>query len=220
MITCMSFIFQEIKDKITMKYKFLTFLAFVLSTPLAFSGNYVLTINDKEYDLSLGEKERIKVGDQYLSIILNQKDNLIFKTDNFSFQHPSKYSPSKNDLGNGIYQSAMMTPLGTVVLVQEYSSIDPSGLVDLMVNEVTKEERNYGYDIKSSPDSLTLSDGAKLTGKVVVSKYKGSNIKRNIYTYGMKDSGLLIMTQIDYGLASSDEEIIKNFFDSLLITIK
>ncbi len=203
-----------------MKYKFLTLLTLALSTQLAFAGNYILTINNKQYDVALGETEKIKVGDQYLNIKVDKKDILTFRTENFSFQHKSKYSPSKTDLGDGIYQTAMVTPLGTAVMIQEYDSLDPTGLVDFMVNEVTKEEKDYGYVVKSSPDSLTLSDGTKLSGKVVVSKYSGSHIKRFFYTYGKKDAGLLFMTQIDYEMAAEDEEVINHFFESLLITMK
>ncbi len=201
-------------------YKFLVVLAFLVTTQLAFAGNYILTIDNRPYDLSLGEAERIKVGDQYFSVKIEQKNILTYKTENFSFQYSNKYSPSKSDLGGGIIQTAMITPLGTVVMVQEYQNMNPSGLIDLMINEVTKEEREYGYKIESNLHSITLSDGKELTGKVVTSKYKGSDRKRYFYTYGIKDSGLFIMTQIDYKIDSKNEEFIKKFINSFIITMK
>lgn len=203
-----------------MRYKFLVILAFLLTAQPAFAGNYVLTINNKPYELSLGEAEKVKVGDQYFTVKIAQKDILTYKSENFSFQYPSKYAPSKSDLGDGMLQTVMMTPLGNGIIIQEYLDMDPTNLLDLMVNEITKEEREYGYKIDTEPKSITLSDGVKLTGKVVTSRYKGSDIKRYFYMYGIKDAGIFIMTQMDYETDSSDNEMIEKLIDSLLITMK
>lgn len=202
-----------------MKYKYLMLISLLLTTQSAFAGNYILKINGQSYDLSLGSEEQIKVGEQLLTVQVDQKATLTYQTNNFSFQYPSKYSPSRSDLGNGIYQTALVTPLGAVVMVQEYTTMDPSALLDLMINELTKEEREYGYTIESNPSPLTLSSGIKLNGKVVTSRYKGSDIKRYLYTYGARDSGILIMTQIDYEVGLADEAVLNQFIDTLQITM-
>ena len=203
-----------------MIYKFFVLLIYSVTAQLAFAGNYLLTIDNKQYDLSLSKVMQIKVGDQYFSVKIEKKDVLTYRSENFSFNYSSKYSPSTSDLGSGISQTTMMTPLGSLILVQEYQNINPSELIDLMITQVTKEEREYGYKIESSPSSITLSYGEELTGKVVSSKYKGSDIKRYFYTYGIKDSGLLIMTQIDYEIDSNSDGVIEKFIDSLIITMK
>ncbi len=203
-----------------MIYKMLSVLLLVCMAQVSIAANYVLKIGDDSYEISLDKGIKIQVGGKYLPVKLVQKEVLTYKTDNFSFEHPRQYSPSKSDVGGGIFQTAMMTPLGSVVLVQEYLSLDPSSLVDLMVKEVTKEEREYGYRIKSSNASVTLSDGNVLKGKVVTSKYKGSDIKRFIYTYGAKDSGLLIMTQFDFETEPSAETLIADVIGSLKVTMK
>lgn len=186
---------------------------------LAVAKNYTLTIDDEQHDLSLGEVSRIKVGDRYISVKLEQKDIFIYETENFSFQHPRQYSPSKTDLGDGLFQTAMMTPRGTVVMIQEYLNLNPTQLMDLMVNEVTKEEKEYGYTIESKPTSLTLSDGKVIEGRVVTSKYKGADIERGFYMYGLKDSGLFIMTQIDYVIGENDKPFIEEFLNSLKVNM-
>lgn len=203
-----------------MKIRILVTLLFLSMAKVSFAANYILTIDKESHDVSLDKETRIKVGDNYVFVKLAQKDIFLYATDNFSFEHPSQYAPSKSDLGNGILQTAMMTPLGSVVLVQEYLNLDPSGLIDLMINEITKEEREYGYKIESSQKSITLSDGKVLNGKVVTSKYKGSDIKRVFYTYGIKDSGLFIMTQIDYEVESSGESLINEVIGSLKVTME
>jgi hypothetical protein len=168
----------------------------------------------------LDKDTKIKIGGKYVPVKLVQKDVLAFKSGNFSFEYPRQYSPSRSDLGSGIFQTAMMTPLGSLVMIQEYLNLNPSSLIDLMANELTKEEREYGYKIESSSASMTLSNGKILSGKVVTSKYKGSDIKRFIYAYGAKDSGLLIVTQVDYEVEPDAAALIAMVLESLNITMK
>lgn len=201
-------------------YKILSVLLLISIAQASTAANYILKVGDDSYEISLDKDIKIQFEGKHLPVRLMQKEVLTYKTDNFSFEYPKQYSPSKSDLGNDIFQTAMMTPLGSIVMVQEYLSLDPSSLIDLMVNEVTKEEREYGYRIESTKASVTLSDGNVLNGKVVISKYKGSDIKRLFYTYGVKDSGLFIMTQIDYKVEPSAETLITKVIDSLKITME
>ena len=196
----------------------IAFLYLVSSVALA--NNFTLTVDGVSYDISLGEDEEIKIGDKVVTAKVEQKENLFYRSNFFSFEHSKKHTPSKSTLDAGLFQTAMITPLGTLVLIQEYSSMSPSSLIDLMINEVTKEERQYGYDIKEEVSEQKLDDGTVLKGKVVFSKYKGSDIKRYLYAYGEKDSGILVMTQIDYELAEEDEMMIDRFFKTLKVTIK
>ena len=203
-----------------MKTQLFVALLLLSMTTGSFAANYILTIGSESYDLSLDEETRIKVGEDYVAVKLEQKNILLYATENFSFEHPSQYSPSKSNLGDGISQTAMMTPLGSLVLIQEYLNLDPSNLIDLMVNEITKTEREYGYQIETSDHSTTLADGKVLNGKVVTSKYKGSDIKRYFYTYSTKDSGLFIITQVDYEIDPDADSIIDRAVNSLQIEMQ
>ena len=118
-----------------MKMRILTILLFLIFTKISLAANYTLTIGEESYDVSLGKESRIKIDDRYLTIKLEKKDIFTYTTENFSFQHSMQYSPSKTDLGSDIFQTAMMTPLGTVIMVQEYLSLDPTVLMDLMVEK-------------------------------------------------------------------------------------
>ncbi|WP_444957062.1 hypothetical protein [Microbulbifer sp. ZKSA002] len=201
-------------------YKILSLVLLISMSQISVAANYELKIGDSSYEISLNEEIEISVGEKHIPIKLTQKEILTYTTDNFSFEHPRQYLPSKTDLGSGIFQTAMITPLGSAVMVQEYLNLDPTGIIDLMVNEITKEEREYGYKIESTETSVTLSDGKILNGQAVTSKYKGSDIKRFIYTYSTKDSGLLILTQVDYESEPNADIFITNIIDSLKITMK
>ena len=203
-----------------MNIRILAALLLLLASKSSFAANYQLTVDGDLHDLSLDEEVQIKVGDEYVSIKLEQKDIFVFSTDSFSFEHPSQHSPSKSDLGDGIFQTAVMTPLGSLLMIQEYLNLDPSSLLDFMINEITKEERQYGYKIESTEQTLTLSDGKVLQGKVVTSKYRDSDIKRFFYTYSAKDAGLFIMTQVDFSVEPDGESLIDAAVNSLNITME
>lgn len=203
-----------------MKIKYLSTLLLLFLVNIAFANNYTLIINNEAHDISLDDETNIEVGNQTISVKLEQKDVFTFSTENYSFQHDRQYAPNRSYLGDGVHQTAMMTPLGTLVMVQEYASIDPAALLDFMIVEVTKEERNYGYDIQETKASKTLPDGSVLTGKLVTSKYSGSDIKRLFYSYSGRDAGLFVMTQIDYEIGAGDEDMIDRFFNSLEVNMK
>ena len=203
--------------------KMMVTLALVAATLVcgpAYAGNFTLTINGKKFDVSLDKQVVIKVGASRLRVTLAKKTIVRFKTATFSFNHPSRLSPSRTSLGNGIHQTMMASPIGTIIMVQEYSTMDPSGLVDLMIRELTKEEVKYGYKIKKSAAARKLADGKKVKGKMAVSKYKSKQIVRHVLTYGWTDAGILIVTQIDRSSSAQEAKMISTFWKTLKITLK
>ncbi|MDM7859434.1 hypothetical protein QTP81_02300 [Alteromonas sp. ASW11-36] len=191
---------------------------FALSLP-ALAGNYILKIDGKLYEIGLGEQTEVRIGDKVVSVSLDQKAVLTYSSQYFSFDHPREFVPAKSDLGSGLYQTATMTPLGSVVLVQEYTTMSPVSLLDLMINEITKVERQYGYNITEEPKAITLKDGKVVKGKMVYSKYNDTDIERFIGVYGNRDSGVLIMTQIDFGIDSGSQPFIQGVLDSLVLKL-
>lgn len=187
----------------------------------AFAANYTLTIDGKDYEIDLGKQQVIKLADgRTLQITLNKKAIVTFKGDHFAFDHPSRFSPSRTDLGDGIHQTMMASPVGTLVMIQEYTSLDPSGLVDMVLNELTKEEAQYGYKITKRETSKTLSDGTRLTGKMAVSTYKDTEYTRHVLCYRARDAGLLIVTQFEKSCPREEREIIDVFWKTLEVSMK
>jgi hypothetical protein len=204
-----------------MKTRVLTAIAIGLWGCVALAGNYVLTIDGKQFELDLGEATTVTTqGGQRLEVKLEKKDIATFKTDTFSFNHPSSVTPSKTDLGDGIYQTMMATPAGTLVMIQEYSGMNPSGFVDLMITELTKEEAQYGYKITKEGVSKKLSDGHTVTGKRVISKYQTTEYERYVLCYGAKDAGILIVTQVDKDASPEDLRMIEQFWKTMTILMK
>ena len=199
----------------------LSLICCILITLNAFGANYELIIDGKTIDIEVGKTQSISIGEnQTISVTLKRKEIVTYSTEHLSFRHHSKYQPSRTDLGDGIYQNMFTSPLGTLVLIQEYTSIDPSNLIDMMIKELTKEEAKYGYNIKINKASKVLSDGTKLNGKSAISKYKNEENTKYVLCFQSVDSGILLITQIDKDNIQSDSEILDLFWKTLQIKMK
>ncbi|MGH1374809.1 MAG: hypothetical protein ACRBCK_00555 [Alphaproteobacteria bacterium] len=204
-----------------MKYGFLAF-SFVLVTfcTQAFAGNYKVTIDGKVHEVDLGQVNRIVLEDgREIEVVVDKKDVLSFEVDNFSFDYPSAFKPTRTDVGDGIYQTMMATPLGSLVLVQEYTTLDPSHMVDMMVKELTKEEEQYGYQIETSAVTKVVN-GTSFTGKKAIARYKADKSTRFVFAHGARDSGLMVITMVDKDAPAEDIAMIQKFWESLTVTMQ
>lgn len=180
------------------------------------AGNYILTIDGQKYEIDAGKETTLKLTDgRKIQVNLEQKEYVIFRTENFSFEHPSDIVPARTDLGKGIHQTMMSSPVGTLVLVQEYADMDPSSLVDMMLNELTKEEKKYGYKISNSSAKVKLASGSVLTGKKSIASYKGKKTLRQVLCYSLRDAGYMIVTQVADDASSKDRAMVAAFWKSL-----
>ncbi len=187
----------------------------------AMAGNYLLSIDGKQFEISLGEETALSLPDgKQLQVTLEKKAVVNFQTDSFSFDHPSAFTPSRTNLGDGIHQTMMSSPVGTLVMVQEYGDIDPSTLVDLMVYELTKKEKNYGYEITTTPSTKELTDGTVLTGKTTTTSYRGEKRTLHVLYHAIKDAGILFITGIDEDATPEDQAMMETFWKSLTLSLE
>jgi hypothetical protein len=186
-------------------------LAAAGSPSLAASG-YTLEINGKVYELGLDARQEIVLPDgSRLSVLLSQDEFSTFSTERFSFSHRNEYKPARIDVGSGIHQTMMITPVGNGVLVQEYEGINPELLVGLMIQEITKEEVDYGYEITETEVTQTVGD-VVLKGTQAVTSLKDTRWVRTVYAHGAKDSGFLIITMIEDEYRDQDMQVIEDFW--------
>ena len=187
----------------------------------AVAGDYTLTIEGKQYEVDIGKQSTITLPDGHtFRVTLDKKATLSFESENLSFKHPGRLSPARSDLGDGIFQTMMMSPMGTLVMIQEYTTMNPCGLIDMMLNELTKEEAEYGYEITRGRSSKKLSSGIELQGKTAVSKYKGDEYTRYVLCHEARDAGLMIVTQIEKAAPEEDLDMIEMFWKSLRVSMK
>ena len=195
-------------------------LVLVFSSAVGFAGeDYRIEINGNTFDIGLDEVKNLALpGGQNLSIKLSLKEYIRFEGQFFSFSHKSEYKANRTDLGDGIFQTVITTPLGSAILIQEYTNIDPTGLVGLMLKELTKEEVEYGFKYEERKISKKVGN-IEMSGREATTTYKDKRWTRAVYTYGKKDSGVLITTVIEKDNVARDKHLISDLWKTLRIKL-
>lgn len=190
-----------------------------LATSVAWTQDFELTINGTTTGLSLDEPIQVTLPDgSTAEVLLHQKEQLTFRSELFSFQHANKFRPTKSTLGPGLDQTLVVSPMGTGIIVQEYRSLNPSGLVDLMIREVTKDEVKAGYDYQEEAIERTAGE-TKFTGKKAITTQGDSQWEREVLVIGNEDRGVLVVTFIEKGQLDNERPILKQFWESLKISL-
>ena len=192
-----------------------------LTISMAHAGNYILTIDGKRYEVDIDTPVLVALQDgRKVRAELGKKSIASFKTSAFSFDHPSAVSPSRTDLGDGVHQTMVVTPSGTMVMIQEYLGMNPSALVDFMLSELMKEEVQYGYKVTKSPATKKLADGRRVSGKRAISKYRADEYERYVLCYGMRDAGIMIVTQVERAAPREDKAMLDQFWKTMRMSLR
>jgi len=190
------------------------------SSAVGFAGeDYRIEIDGNSFDIGLDEVKNLSLpGGQNLSIRLTQKEYIRYESQYLSFSHKNEYKPYRTDLGNGIFQTVISTAVGSAVMVQEYTNLDPTELVGLMLRELTKEEVEYGYEYEERKVSKKV-ENIEIRGREAITTYKDTRWTRTVYAYGKKDSGVLIITAIEKDNVAKDKHLISHFWKTLRIKL-
>ena len=180
--------------------------------------DYIITIDGTSYEIEMDGKLVIKANGKNLDIGLKKKDTLLLDEDYFQLKYIKKHKVSKVVVDEGIEQLMIMTAGGSGIIVQRYSSFNPVMLQEMMLNEVTKESVNYGYNLTRKDYEKKLLSGESIKVLKAVLDYKGETETYEIAAHGKKDEGIIVMT-MNMGLDLSDggSEMVKLMWDSLKI---
>lgn len=208
-----------VRAGLAMRHIILISIILATITPCFAGENYNLEINENIYFLELDKEKDVTLPDgTNLKLKLSLKEFLEYEGMYFSFLHRNSYNPTKRDLGNGVFQTTMSTATGTVIIVQEYTRLDPSSLVDLMIRAITKKDVASGYELKENDVSKKMGN-IDLKGKEAITTYKDVKWTRFVYVYGAKDEGLIIMTIIKSDNVDLDIHMIRDFWRTLKIRL-
>lgn len=175
---------------------------------LSIDGKVMEISSDKEYELPINGKK--------VKLIVSSKDTLTYDTDLFSFQYPKDFKVSSMSIDEGIEQITIMSAEGSGLLIQKYSTINPTMLNEMMINEVTKESLNYGFKMKREDYTREIGSGQKIEISKAVLKYKDETNIYEIASMGKKDEGILVMTMImDVNQSEQGKKLIELMWNSL-----
>ena len=199
------------------------FVAIMLCAGLARAEDpkaFKLTIDGVTVDIDPGEDIDVTLpGGKTSKVRLKHNDFATFSGGTFSFVHPSNYSVTKTDLGDGIAQYLMASALGTLVVVQKYDKMNPVSLNQLMLQEMTKETVQAGGQLTQQPTTRKLADGKELTGLKATVKTRTDSADFEIVGFGTADQGLLFITRIGDQDNATEQPLIDKFWETLKIKL-
>lgn len=195
----------------------LVLLIVLVCSGIARGEDFILTVNGVPKEINLDQEQILDLPDgTSLTVKVNQKEILRFTSTLFSFDHQNRYKPNQSDLGDGIKQTMIVTPRGTGVIIQEYLQLNPVHQVDTLLNELTKEERDYGYQYREK--KVTRQAGAiTFRGKEAVTSYPGEEWTRTVLACGGKDKGLVIITFIEKDRYQDEQGLAEGLWQSLRV---
>lgn len=181
---------------------------------------YRLTIGETAVDINPGESLDVAMPDgKTVKVTLALNEFAAYSSALFSFVHPTSMAIAKTEIDKDIDQHIMASALGTLVIVQEYSSMNPVTLNELMLQELTKESVQAGGELSREPATRKLSDGKELTGLKATVKMRSDEARFEVFSFGTTDQGLVLVTRIDAENVPVDGAMIDKFWESLKIKL-
>ena len=181
---------------------------------------YKLSIGDVTVDIDPGETLDVTMPDgKQVKVLLALNDFATYSGEMFAFVHPTSVAVTKTELDPHIHQYLMASALGTLIIIQEYGSMNPTSLDQLMLQELTKETVQAGGELSQQPGSRKLADGKELTGLTAKVKTKADTTDFEILAFGTPDAGLLVVTRVDESNAPKEGAMIEKFWESLQLKL-
>ncbi|MDE1994516.1 MAG: hypothetical protein KGI75_18575 [Rhizobiaceae bacterium] len=191
----------------------------VLSATTAFAGEskgFHLTIDGTDVDINPGDSLDVPLKDGHtVKVALQRNDTVSFSGDKFSFDHDGQYSVAKSDLGGGIVQYALITSIGTGVIVQEYKGMNPAPFTDLMLQQMVQEGVAAGAKIDKQPLEETLISGQVLKGVKAETTSSNDVMDYQVAAVGRPDGGIIVATFINKENVDKEGAIVDKLWSSL-----
>jgi hypothetical protein len=203
-----------------MKTKLITifiFLMFLSHPALAEdSKNYVLSVEGKDYEIGLDGSVIAKTKEgQDITIGLKRKEFSTFTKDVVSFEHRSDLSVAATDIERDIHQYLTASALGTLIIIQQYDTLNPSSLTELMLKQLSADDLATGYTMDKSDFSRTLADGTVMKGLRANLKHKNDDVDLQVLATDSGDGGVIAMTRINHDMGAAEAPIIDRFWATL-----
>ena len=180
------------------------------------SKNYVLNVEGKDYEIGLDGSvvAKTKEGTD-ITIGLKRKEFSTFTKDVVSFEHRSDLSVATTDIERDIHQYLTASALGTIIIIQQYDTLNPASLTELMLKQLSADDLATGYTMNKSDFSRTLADGTVMKGLRANLKHKNDDVDLQVLATDSGDGGIIAMTRINHDMGAAEEPIIERFWSTL-----
>ncbi|MDL2403280.1 hypothetical protein [Rhizobium mayense] len=199
--------------------------AVVVISCLAASGalagdgkGFRLTIDGVEVGINPGDMLDVTTKDgRKFSVELQRSDTVTFAGDKFSFDHDGQFTVAKSDLNSGVTQFALITPIGTGVIVQQYKGLNPSSITDFVLQQMVQESIDGGAKITKETTQRMLAGGNVLRGVRAETATANDVMDYEIAAIGRPDGGVLVATFINKENVAKEGAILDKLWSSLKV---
>ncbi len=182
------------------------------------SKGFRLTVDGVEVGINPGDALDVTTKDgRKISVELQRSETVTFSGGKFSFDHDGKFSVARTDLGSGVQQYALMTPIGTGIIVQEYKGLNPAGLTDFVLQQMVQESVSAGAKIKKEATQRTLPDSHALKGVKAETTTESDVMEYEVVAAGKPSGGVLVVTIVNKENISKEGGIFDKFWSSLKV---
>lgn len=180
--------------------------------------NYIIEIDGDSVFASLGEPTRFTLKDgKSILINIRRKEFLTFQKGPVSFSYPSKYSVASKAIDEDVEQILLMSAGGAGIMIQVYSSLSPTGIVDFMLAQLTEDDINAGYKESKTDLEKQTNNGILLRGKRSVLKLDTETKVYTVLSYGKGKKGLMVIEINSEGLEKDEQQLFDRFWSSLTV---
>jgi hypothetical protein len=180
--------------------------------------DYVIRINDTAMSIALDKPYQMMVNGRKVNFSIAAKDTLTYRDELYSFTYPKEIKVSDVSPDKNVNQIMAMNALGSGFLIQSYKAFNPEPLTELLVDQATKQNTNSGYSLERSEYQRTIRSGQTLKVIRLVQRYKDNVKTYEVAIYGMKDSGVALVTfNMPGNPAAPAKDIVAMMWQSLSI---
>jgi len=197
---------------------FFAAVAMICSLKTIGQEDFLIRLNDTLISIALDKSYHIELNGIKLNFSVSSKDELTYSNTLYSFSYPKTFKVSSAQLDPGINQISILTAEGTGFLIQQYESINPTSLKELMLTEMTKESINYGYESTRSIYKRKLKSGEEIEVMKADLRYKEEVNIYEVAAVGKKDAGIIIITlRMDEDSKTEGQKVIDLMWKSLTV---
>ncbi|KAA1179250.1 hypothetical protein FP026_16870 [Rhizobium tropici] len=182
------------------------------------SKGFRLTIDGVVVSINPGDTFEVTMKDgRKVPVELQRSDTVTFTGGKFSFDHDGKLTVAKTDLGDGVQQYALMTPIGTGIIVQAYKGLNPSSNTDLVLQQMVQESLNGGAKITKQSAQRTLPSGSVLKGVKAETTTDDDVMEYEIVATGRPEGGILVATFLNKENIDKEGGILDKLWSTLKV---
>ena len=181
--------------------------------------NFVLSVDGKDIGIDLDDTLEVETaGGQKIKLSLKRAAEVTHRGDLLSFAHRGELTVSSTEIDKGIKQHLLASANGTVIIVQEYSGLDPTSLLEFMLTSVTEEAVAAGGKMTKA-EAKREAAGREIKGLKAEIVNGSDKTHVEAYTLGAGSKGLVIITQIADDYRDADQPVLDLFWKSLKVTL-